>query len=57
MTEAIRNRAAWGREVWKSYLFVLPVLSIFPAFIVYPVLSEVYYSFTRYGIDPPASSA
>jgi multiple sugar transport system permease protein len=39
-----------GREVWKSYLFVLPFLSIFTAFIAYPLLSEVYYSFTRYEI-------
>ena len=53
MTEAIRKRAAWGREVWKSYLFVLPFLSIFTAFIVYPLLSEVYYSFTRYEIGLP----
>ena len=53
MTEAIRKREAWGREVWKSYLFVLPFLSIFGAFIVYPLLSEVYYSFTRYEIGLP----
>ena len=53
MAEAIRKREAWGREVWKSYLFVLPFLSIFGAFIVYPLLSEVYYSFTRYEIGLP----
>ncbi len=44
------KRGEWGREAWKSYLFVLPFLSIFAAFIVYPLLSEVYYSFTRYEI-------
>ena len=53
MAEAVRKREAWGREVWKSYLFVLPFLSIFGAFIVYPLLSEVYYSFTRYEIGLP----
>jgi multiple sugar transport system permease protein len=44
------TRAIGGREVWKNYLFVLPFLSIFAAFIAYPLLSEVYYSFTRYEI-------
>jgi multiple sugar transport system permease protein len=44
------TRAIGGREVWKNYLFVLPFLSIFTAFIAYPLLSEVYYSFTRYEI-------
>ncbi|HTX54900.1 MAG TPA: sugar ABC transporter permease [Candidatus Baltobacteraceae bacterium] len=46
--------AIGGREVWKNYLFVLPFLLIFTVFIAYPLLSEVYYSFTRYeiGIAP-----
>jgi multiple sugar transport system permease protein len=47
------TRAIGGREVWKSYLFVLPFLSIFAVFIAYPLLSEVYYSFTRYEIGVP----
>jgi multiple sugar transport system permease protein len=47
---ADRASAIGGREVWKNYLFVLPFLSIFTLFIAYPLLSEVYYSFTRYEI-------
>ena len=48
------KREVWGREVWKSYLFVLPFLVLFLSFIVYPLLSEIYYSFTRYeiGLSP-----
>ncbi|MBW1695346.1 MAG: sugar ABC transporter permease [Deltaproteobacteria bacterium] len=38
------------REVLKSYLFVLPFVFIFVSFIIYPLLMEVYYSFTRYEI-------
>lgn len=49
-----RKREGWGRDAWKSYLFVLPFLALFLSFIVYPLLSEVYYSFTRYeiGLSP-----
>jgi multiple sugar transport system permease protein len=47
------KRETWGRGVWQSYLFVLPFLSLFGAFILYPLLSEVYYSFTRYEIGLP----
>lgn len=48
------KREGWGRDAWKSYLFVLPFLALFVSFIVYPLLSEVYYSFTRYeiGLSP-----
>jgi len=45
-----RTREGWGREAWQSYLFVLPFLALFVSFILYPLLSEVYYSFTRYEI-------
>jgi len=38
------------REVLKNYLFVLPFIFIFLSFIVYPLASEIYYSFTRYEI-------
>ena len=38
------------REVLKNYLFVLPFVLIFASFILYPLISEIYYSFTRYEI-------
>jgi multiple sugar transport system permease protein len=47
---AARSREGWGREARQSYLFVLPFLALFVSFILYPLLSEVYYSFTRYEI-------
>lgn len=38
----------WLSSRWKIALLVVPTLSVFTAFVVYPVLYSLYFSFTDY---------
>jgi multiple sugar transport system permease protein len=44
------DRKKWLKENLIGYTFILPWLIGFLAFILYPVLSSLYYSFTKYNI-------
>jgi multiple sugar transport system permease protein len=44
---ATRARPRWGEAV-LGYLFILPLLAIFGAFVLYPVAVAIRYAFSRY---------
>ena len=35
-------------ETWQSYLFILPALILFAAFVLLPIAASLYYGFTRW---------
>jgi multiple sugar transport system permease protein len=48
-------RRSWAhRQRYAAYLFVLPSLLFLALFVVYPILTALYFSFTRYTLlEPP----
>jgi multiple sugar transport system permease protein len=43
-----RQRGRQGGRYWAGYLFVLPTVLLFLAFVAWPMVRAVYYSFTIY---------
>src|SRR5215216_5123941 len=48
-------RRSWThRQRYAAYLFVLPSLLFLALFVVYPIFTALYFSFTRYTLlEPP----
>jgi multiple sugar transport system permease protein len=44
-----KRKRIYGTEEWKSILFILVPAAFLAVFLVYPVLSLVYHSFTEWG--------
>ncbi|MFD0476180.1 hypothetical protein ACFQ0B_54155 [Nonomuraea thailandensis] len=43
---------------WRPWLFALPALAVYTAFLVYPALSSLWFSFTDWdGLSPPTTSS
>jgi ABC-type sugar transport system permease subunit len=52
-TAATRQRKARLRRFRVQFLFLLPALAIFTAFVIYPILGSLYYSLTDWdGLSP-----
>lgn len=50
----VRSHAKWSKteraEFWKGIIFISPWLIGFLAFILYPIIASLYYSFTNYDL-------
>jgi ABC-type sugar transport system permease subunit len=47
MTSSKQNKVR-NSEAWQSYLFILPALILFAAFVLFPLVASLYYGFTRW---------
>jgi ABC-type sugar transport system permease subunit len=48
------NKKIRNNEAWQSYLFILPALILFAAFVLFPLAASLYYGFTRWdGMSKP----
>jgi multiple sugar transport system permease protein len=52
--DLLRRRSWTHKQRYAAYLFVLPSLLFLALFVVYPIFSALYFSFTRYTLlEPP----
>jgi multiple sugar transport system permease protein len=50
---AVKRRSWTYRQRYAAYLFILPSLLFLAVFVVYPILTALYFSFTRYQLLSP----